>query len=69
MKPGMILSQPLIPDQIEAAQLAEANGFDSVWATEFFHQRQRQMVSLEYEPACYANDGGASSIMTYIKGD
>jgi probable F420-dependent oxidoreductase len=38
MKPGMILSQPLIADQIEAAQLAEANGFDSVWATEFFHQ-------------------------------
>jgi probable F420-dependent oxidoreductase len=34
----MILSQPLIADQIEAARLAEANGFDSVWATEFFHQ-------------------------------
>jgi len=34
----MILSQPRIADQIAAAQLAEANGFDSVWATEFFHQ-------------------------------
>jgi len=38
MKTGMILSQPLIADQIEAARLAEAKGFDSVWATEFFHQ-------------------------------
>jgi alkanesulfonate monooxygenase SsuD/methylene tetrahydromethanopterin reductase-like flavin-dependent oxidoreductase (luciferase family) len=38
MKIGMVLSQPLIADQIEAARLAEANGFDSVWATEFFHQ-------------------------------
>jgi probable F420-dependent oxidoreductase len=38
MKPGMILSQPLIADQVEAARLAEVNGFDSVWATEFFHQ-------------------------------
>lgn len=38
MKLGMILSQPLIADQVKAAQLAEANGFDSVWATEFFHQ-------------------------------
>ena len=38
MKIGMILSQPLIADQLSAARLAEANGFDSVWATEFFHQ-------------------------------
>ena len=38
MKLGMILSQPLIADQVKAARLAEANGFDSVWATEFFHQ-------------------------------
>jgi probable F420-dependent oxidoreductase len=33
----MVLSQPAIADQITAAQQAEANGFDSVWATEFFH--------------------------------
>jgi probable F420-dependent oxidoreductase len=38
MKLGMILSQPLIADQLSAARSAEANGFDSVWATEFFHQ-------------------------------
>ncbi len=38
MKYGMILSTTKIADQIAAAQLAEANGFDSVWLTEFFHQ-------------------------------
>ena len=38
MKTGMVLSQPLIADQVEAARQAEKNGFDSVWATEFFHQ-------------------------------
>lgn len=37
MKQGMVLSQPLIADQLEAARQAEAAGFDSVWATEFFH--------------------------------
>ena len=38
MKYGMILSTSKISDQITAAQLAEANNFDSVWLTEFFHQ-------------------------------
>jgi len=37
MKPGLVLTQPSITDQIAAAKQAEANGFDSVWATEFFH--------------------------------
>jgi probable F420-dependent oxidoreductase len=37
MKLGMVLSQPAIADQLAAAKLAEDNGFDSVWATEFFH--------------------------------
>ena len=37
MKPGLVLTQPAIADQIETAKLAEDNGFDSVWATEFFH--------------------------------
>jgi probable F420-dependent oxidoreductase len=37
MKPGMVLTQPSVADQVAAAKLAEANGFDSVWATEFFH--------------------------------
>ena len=31
MKYGMILSTGKIADQISAAQLAEANNFDSVW--------------------------------------
>jgi len=29
---------PTIADQVAAARLAEARGFDSVWATEFFNQ-------------------------------
>ncbi len=37
MKLGMVLSQPSVADQVAAAKQAEGNGFDSVWATEFFH--------------------------------
>jgi probable F420-dependent oxidoreductase len=38
MRHGLILTAPSIQGQIEAAQLAEARGFHSVWTTEFFHQ-------------------------------
>ena len=37
MKPGLVLTQPSIADQVAAAKRAEDSGFDSVWATEFFH--------------------------------
>jgi len=37
MRPGLILVAPTIADQIEAARLAEARGFDSVWTIEFFN--------------------------------
>ena len=38
MKHGLILMAPTIADQLAAARLAEARGFDSVWVTEFFNQ-------------------------------
>jgi probable F420-dependent oxidoreductase len=38
MRYGLILAAPGISDQIEAARLAEARGFHSVWTLEFFHQ-------------------------------
>ena len=38
MKHGLILMAPTIADQLSAARLAEARGFDSVWVTEFFNQ-------------------------------
>jgi probable F420-dependent oxidoreductase len=38
MRYGLILAAPAIADQVEAARLAEARGFHSVWTLEFFHQ-------------------------------
>ena len=37
MKHGIILGAPSIQAQIDTAKRAEQAGFDSVWATEFFH--------------------------------
>jgi len=38
MKHGLVLMAPTIADQVTAAKLAEARGFDSVWVTEFYNQ-------------------------------
>ncbi len=38
MRYGLILAAPTIAGQIEAAQRADAAGFDSVWTIEFFNQ-------------------------------
>jgi len=38
MRYGLILAGATIQDQIDAARLAEARGFHSVWVTEFFNQ-------------------------------
>jgi probable F420-dependent oxidoreductase len=38
MRHGLVLMAPTIADQVGAAKLAEARGFDSVWVTEFYNQ-------------------------------
>src|SRR6185436_14088016 len=38
MRYGLILAGSSIQDQVDAARLAEARGFHSVWMTEFFNQ-------------------------------